>query len=81
MGGMTVDTFDDMAKSAISELGNMIIGNTATILSTRGISVEITPPSLLVGENIDVSPSIKQTICVPLDLGDSRNVDINVSIE
>jgi chemotaxis protein CheX len=81
MGGLPVDSLDDMAKSAISELGNMIIGNTATILSTRGISVEITPPSLHVGENTDDAQSTMNTICVPLDLGDSRNVDINVFIE
>lgn len=81
MGGMPVDVFDDMAKSAISELGNMILGNTATILSTRGIGVEITPPSLLMGDNFIVSPSKMNTICVPLDLGDNGNVDIDVSIE
>ena len=81
MGGMAVETFDEMAKSAISELGNMIIGNTAIILSTRGIGVEITPPSLLMGNNLVISPSKMNTICVPLDIGNSRNVDIDVSIE
>lgn len=81
MGGMPVESLDDMAKSAISELGNMIIGNTATILSTRGIGVEITPPSLLMGENLVVSSSKMNTICVPLDLGGNGKVDIDVSIE
>ncbi|UZQ85059.1 chemotaxis protein CheX [Thermoclostridium stercorarium] len=81
MGGMPIEVFDDMARSAIAELGNMIIGNTATILSTRGINVEITPPSLLMGDNIVVSQIKMNTICVPLDLGDSRSVDIDVSIE
>lgn len=81
MGGMPVDTLDEMAKSAISELGNMIIGNTATILSTRGIGVEITPPSLLMGDNIVVSPTNMNTICVPLELGDDLKVDIDISIE
>lgn len=81
MGGMPVDIFDDMAKSAIAELGNMIIGNTATILSTKGINVEITPPSLMMGESLAISPSGKNTICVPLDLGNSRSIDINVFIE
>jgi len=80
MGGMPVEVFDDMAKSAISELGNMIIGNSATILSTRGINVEITPPTLLIGDNIYVSQQMN-TICVPLDLGESRSISIDVSIE
>lgn len=81
MGGMAVDTFNDMAKSAISELSNMIMGNTATLLSTRGIGIEITPPSLLMGEKIIISPSKMNTICVPLDLGDIGKVDIDVSLE
>ncbi len=30
---------DDMAMSAISELGNMIMGNAATILSTKELEL------------------------------------------
>ncbi len=81
MGGMPVESFDEMAKSAISELGNMIMGNAATILSTRGFAVEITPPSLLVGERIVVSPTNMNTICIPLDLGEKRKVEIDISLE
>ena len=40
MGGAPIAVFDEMAKSAISELGNMIMGN-APLLSTRE-AVEIT---------------------------------------
>jgi hypothetical protein len=36
MGGMLVTELDDLSKSAISELGNMIMGNTATILQAEG---------------------------------------------
>ena len=32
MMGMPVDTFDEMAKSAVSELSNMISGNASTLL-------------------------------------------------
>mgnify|MGYP001196964668 CR=1 FL=1 len=35
MMGMPVPELDEMAMSAISELGNMIMGNAATILSLR----------------------------------------------
>ncbi len=81
MGGAPIAGFDEMAKSAISELGNMIMGNAATLLSTRGIAVEITPPSLLVGEKMVVSPSKMNTICVPLNLGDNRKLEIDISVE
>jgi chemotaxis protein CheX len=81
MGGMPVNELDDFAKSAISELGNMIMGNTATILFSRGIGIEITPPSLLMGEKITISSSNMKTICVPLDLGEERKVSIDISLE
>jgi chemotaxis protein CheX len=81
MGGMTVQVLDEIAKSAISELGNMIMGNTATILFSRGIGIEITPPSLLMGEKMTISPSNMKTICIPLDLGENRKVNIDISTE
>jgi chemotaxis protein CheX len=81
MGGMPIEKFDDMPKSAISELGNMIMGNTATILFTKGIGIEITPPSLLMGEKITVSQTSMKTICVPLNLGGNGKVTIVISLE
>jgi len=81
MGGMPVQVFDDIPKSAISELGNMIMGNTATILFTKGIGIEITPPSLLMGEKITVSQTNMKTICVPLNLGYNGKITIDISLE
>ena len=45
MMGMPVTALDDMSASAINELGNMMMGNAATILSTKGIAMDITPPT------------------------------------
>jgi chemotaxis protein CheX len=80
MGGIEITELDDISKSAISELGNMIMGNTATILASRGVGIEITPPSLLVGEKITIAPSHMKTICVPLLIFDSK-IEIDVSLE
>lgn len=66
MGGLPVADLDDIAKSAISELGNMILGNAATLLYNQGIKIDITPPSLLVGDNLSVSITSMKTLCVPL---------------
>lgn len=44
MGGFPVQEMDELGKSAISELGNMISGNASTLLSNRGVIVDITPP-------------------------------------
>jgi len=80
MGGMTVLEMDDISKSAISELGNMIMGNTATILSGRGIGIEITPPSLLIGEKMMISPAHMTTVCIPLNISDTGKFEIDVSL-
>ncbi|MDO4753394.1 MAG: chemotaxis protein CheX [Bacillota bacterium] len=69
MMGMPVMEIDDMAKSALSELGNMIMGNSATLLFNNGIKTDITPPSLLTGTAMEVSSADMETICVPLNSG------------
>jgi len=81
MGGAMVAELDEMSKSAISELGNMIMGNTATILAGRGIGIEITPPSILIGEKMVITPANMKTICVPLLLEGDAPIEINVSLE
>jgi len=80
MFGMEVTELDEISKSAISELTNMILGNTATILYNKGIGIEITPPSFLMGDNMVISPSKMKTICVPLILGDMGVMDIDISV-
>jgi chemotaxis protein CheX len=81
MGGMPVLELDEISKSAISELANMIMGNTATLLASRGTGIEITPPSLLMSENLTITPSNMRTICIPLELDGESLMEIDVSIE
>lgn len=65
MMGMPVNEIDDMAKSALSELGNMIMGNAATLLSNSNLMIDITPPTLGTGKAKFTSPNIT-SIKVPL---------------
>ncbi len=81
MYGMPVDELNEISKSALSELTNMILGNTATILYNKGIGIEITPPSLLFGENLQITPSKMKTICIPLYLSDDEILEIDISVE
>ncbi len=81
MMGMPVTALDDMAKSAIGELGNMIMGNAATILSTKGVGIDITPPTLVVG-SMSISSMYAKNVCIPLNGSDvSLELDIAVKIE
>jgi len=80
MMGMPVPEIDEMAKSALSELGNMIMGNSATLLFNQGVQIDITPPSLVRGNSIEISSAGMETILVPLNsaLGD---VEFDIGIK
>jgi len=81
MLGMTVDELNEISKSALCELTNMILGNTATLLYNKGIGIEITPPTLLMGENLEISTSKIKTICIPIHLTDTDVLEIDLSVE
>ncbi|HPC99945.1 MAG TPA: chemotaxis protein CheX [Acetivibrio sp.] len=80
MGGAEIIELDEISKSALSELTNMILGNTATILYNRGIGIEITPPSFLMGDNMQISPTKMKTICIPLRFEDDKQIEIHISV-
>ena len=82
MMGMPVPELNDMACSAISELSNMILGNSATVFSTKGIIIDITPPSVLMGTDMEITVSDAKTICVPLTYDDGANAfEINIAVK
>lgn len=51
-----VSTFDDLTRSALGEMANMITGNATIALEENGFASDITPPSLILGKNLFVSP-------------------------
>lgn len=79
MMGMPVTELDEMSTSAISELGNMIMGNAATILSTKGVGIDITPPTLCRG-NLTLTQSYTKNICIPLS-GDDITIELDVAVK
>ncbi|MCM0647256.1 chemotaxis protein CheX [Clostridium swellfunianum] len=79
MFGMEVKELDDMAKSAISELGNMIAGNSAGFFMEMGKNINITPPSMYTGSNMTVYAYKGKTLCVPMKIED-QVVEIDISL-
>ena len=70
MLGYEVSKMDEMSKSAICELKNIIIGNASTNLSLIGLRCNITPPILLSGGAVpDFLKHIQTALAVPLDTG------------
>lgn len=75
-----VTEMDDLSRSAISELGNMILGNTATIFSTKGIGIDITPPTVGTG-TMSFTTSVAQNISVPLEYDGTKKIEINIAVK
>ncbi|KAA8784848.1 chemotaxis protein CheX [Paenibacillus sp. 4624] len=79
MGGFVITEMDDMSKSAISELGNMISGNASTILSNQGVVVDITPPQVMQSEILATFTATK-ALSIPLLMDGIGEMDIQVMI-
>jgi len=80
MGGMEISEWDEMSRSAVSEMGNMIMGTTSTIFSNNEINVDITPPTLLTGNEIEISNKIP-TIAIPFELEEIGMITLNLTLE
>ncbi|AKL96912.1 CheC domain-containing protein [Clostridium aceticum] len=79
MMGMPVTELDEMGRSAIGELCNMIMGNTATLFSQKGVDIDITPPTILTGERIQLSIHKSVIMCVPLLFEDGDTIEVDIS--
>jgi chemotaxis protein CheX len=80
MGGAPVPEMDEIAKSAIGEVANMIMGSAATRLSQLGDVSDITPPSILFGRQILLVLSSLQTIEIVVT-SQVGNITVNISLE
>lgn len=80
MFGMEVPVLDEMSKSAIAELGNMIMGNVSTEFYNEGVKIDITPPTVLVGSDINISTKGIQTICVPIEIENGTKLELVVAV-
>lgn len=77
--GMPLAELDEVASSAIGELGNIITGNAATELGNDGFFCRITPPTLFIGKEILVSSPDILFLVVPINTN-LGTVNINVAM-
>lgn len=68
---------DDTVKRTIGELGTMIIGNAAALMYNMGVSISITPPSILTGNSYNFFSVNSNIICIPFDAGDEE-IELNI---
>ncbi len=78
MMGMEEAGFDEMAASAVSELGNMIAGNAAVLLGQSKLHCDLTPPTIIFGADVHIAlrvPALMAPLTLPLGV-----VEIAVSL-
>ncbi len=80
MMGMPVTQMDEMAQSAISELTNMVTGNAATNFEGLNMKVDISPPSLVVGQKFKAKLSNGKFLIIEMVV-DGIVLELNVGID
>jgi len=79
MGESTILELGEIEKSAISELCNMILGNAASIFYSKNINIDITPPTVFTGDNIELSLGKSVVVCIPLKFDDDNSMEVNIT--
>jgi chemotaxis protein CheX len=80
MIGQPIRTFDQLAASAIAELGNMITGNAMALLAEAGYICDITPPTIIRGTNVKISTLSIPALVIPVSL-EQGEVELTVSLQ
>ena len=77
---MPVNAIDAIGQSAISELGNMVAGNAATVFANNNIMIDITPPDYFIGASYDGAATEMFTIPFSTEIGD-MTIDVRIEQE
>ncbi|PLV55502.1 chemotaxis protein CheX [Thermotoga sp. SG1] len=80
MMGMEYGQLDELAMSAIGELGNMTAGKLAMKLETLGKHVDITPPTVVSGKELKIK-SFGTVLKLPLSVFSNEDFDLHLSVK
>ncbi len=64
--GVPRSTVDELLISAISELGNMLVGRASVLLERQDLICTITPPAVIVGERVAIAMRPFRRLVLPL---------------
>jgi chemotaxis protein CheX len=67
MNDIRIDAFDELVTSTINEVVNMIGGRAVSDLVNKGHRLDITPPTLFSGTELEVSNTQLENIIIPLE--------------
>jgi chemotaxis protein CheX len=80
MLGQEFPEFDQLAQSGIAEIGNVITGRAAVLLSEAGFPSDLAPPMLLIGRGTMVSTLDVQRLVIPLETEFGR-IEVQVALK
>ncbi len=80
LNGETFPDFNDMARSTIGEIANMITGRTVTKLDKEGLAFHFTPPTIITGTGLKIYESDMEALIIPIDTG-MGIVEINIAFK
>jgi chemotaxis protein CheX len=75
-----ISELDELAIATLTELANLIVGNAVTKLHNLGYKFDISPPTLVKGNNIKIVDPKLEALVVPLILPQGK-IEINLAIK
>lgn len=81
MMGMPVPELNDMARSALGELMNMVMGNAVTAFFNKGITLDITPPTIFLSNNLTMNVGNSKMICIPITFDVDKLIELHIAIK
>jgi chemotaxis protein CheX len=80
MMGQDFPELDALAQSGIAEIGNVITGRAAVLLSEAGFPSDLAPPMLLIGHGTMISTLDVQRLVIPLET-ELGKIEIQVALK
>jgi len=79
LGGIEITDVDEMVISAVGEMCNMIMGNACSSISLMNTVVDITPPTVVVGQDMP-QLEMKPSYNISFVLEDMDKINFNVAV-
>lgn len=74
------DPNDEMVKATIGEVANMITGKAIAKLYKQGFVFALTPPTIVVGKEVNIETPKIETLVIPI-LTDLGRIELNIALK
>ncbi len=75
-----ITEMDELAQATLNELANMVTGHAVTRLHEMGFRFDLTPPAVIMGENLQIHDAGIEALVVPI-MTPFGKIEINVAIK